>query len=131
VLRRAYADDPNAMIARALVYAHAKQRSDFDRELSQLVASANASRSSLPWDRRVQRAIVLALGRHRELARAELAACLETVTAADLCELTPLQAYHLRTLTSRFGLPLPSESLTQLLAALGAEFSSTTAATQR
>lgn len=127
VLRRAYADDPNATIARALVYAHAKQRSDFDRELSQLVAGANAGRSSLSWDRRVQRAIVLALGRHRELARSELAACLETATVADLCELTPLQAYHLRTLAQRFGLPLPSESLTQLLAALGAEFSSTAA----
>jgi hypothetical protein len=131
VLLRSYSDDPNAAIARALVYAHTKKRSDFDRELGRLAADASAGRSPFSWDRRVQRAIVLALGRQRELARTEVAACIDSMTEADLLELTSLQAYHLRNLSARLGLPIANEHLGQLLAALGAEFSSAAAATSR
>lgn len=131
VLQRSYSDDPNAAIARALVYAHAKKRNDFERELERLTTDAQAGRSPFSWDRRVQRAIVLALGRQRALARAEVAACIETATEADLFELTPLQAHHFRTLATRFGLPISSEPLAQVLAALGAEFSSDNPATRR
>jgi hypothetical protein len=131
VLLRSYADDPNAMVARALVYAHAKRRSDFERELSLLVAHVNAGRSPLLWDRRVQRAIVLALGRQRALAHAELTACIDAMTESDLLELTPLQAHHFRTLAARFDLPIPDQHLAQLLTALSAEFSSTRGTTHR
>lgn len=122
VLARVYPDDPNAAIGRAIVYSAANRRADFQRELARLVADTNAGRAPFGWDRRVQRAIVLALGRERELVRTEVAACLDTATEADLLELTPLQAYRLATLARLHGLGFPDPQLASLLAPLGAEY---------
>ncbi|HWL14431.1 MAG TPA: hypothetical protein VNR00_02425, partial [Opitutus sp.] len=122
VLMKAYRDDPNAAIARAFVGADARQTTDFERELARLARDVRDGRTPPLWDRRVQRAIALALGRQRELARTEIEACLDTATAADLLELTPLQAYRLSTLAHAYGLHFADENLTSLLAALGAEY---------
>lgn len=122
VLAQSYADDPNAAIARATVYAHLKKPADFEGELARLVADATAGRVPFNWDRRVQRTIMLALGRQRELARSEAAACLETATDADLFELTALQAYRLVTLARIHGIDFADPHLSELAAALGAEY---------
>lgn len=126
VLAESFPDDPNAAIARAIVYAKTGYQNQFDRELVRLAAAAKEGQSPFSWDRRVQRAIVLALGRRRDLARAEVEACLATVSDDALFELTPLQAYRLHTLASRLGVSFPNTQLADLLQRLGAEFSPAT-----
>jgi hypothetical protein len=122
VLARSFPDDPNAAIARATVYAQAGQATALRRELERLEADIAAGRVPFLWDRRVQRAIVLALGQRPEVARAEVAACIATISAEALFELTPLQAHRLRTLAKGFEVPIPDPRLTELLRALGAEY---------
>jgi hypothetical protein len=123
VLATSYPNDPNAAIARATVYAHVKNSSDFARELARLVADTASDKFPLPWDRRVQRAIVLAFGRQHDLARKEIETCVASASRDDLVELTSLQAYRLQTLSKRFRLPFADAALSELLASLGAEFS--------
>jgi hypothetical protein len=123
VLAQSFPDDPNAAVARAIVYAHAKQSTDFEREISRLAADVAAGRIPPDWDRRVQRAIVLALGRRHDLARAEITACLADATPDSLYELTPLQAYRLSTLAKGYGVSFPDSATAQLAASLGADYS--------
>lgn len=123
VLTDTFPDDPNARLARAVVYEYVKDQAGFGRELAHLVADTTAGRTPFAWDRRVQRAIVLVLGKRPELARAELEACANAISAEGLFELTPLQAYRLRTLTKRFLIEYPDPKLADLLDALGAEYS--------
>lgn len=122
VLADSFPDDPNAAIARALVYAQAKQGNAFEREAARLADDVAAGRTPTIWDRRVQRAIVLALARRHEAARPEIAACLAEATADALYELTPLQAYRLHTLAGSYGLSFPEPALAQRTTALGAEY---------
>ncbi|PTY07094.1 hypothetical protein DB347_07210 [Opitutaceae bacterium EW11] len=122
VLTDSYADDPNAAVARAIVYAHSKQGADFEREVARLEDDIKAGRTPLLWDRRVQRAIVLALGRRNELARAEVDACLAQASEADLLELTPLQAYRLEALGKGYGIQFPDSRLADLAASIGSEY---------
>lgn len=122
VLAETFPDDPNAVLARAGVAARAGQRAAFERSLAELAAEVASGRAPFAWDRRVQRAIVLALGGRTELARREVAACVESATAADLSELTPLQAHRLQTLAAHSGATFPDPALPALLAALGAEY---------
>ena len=124
VLATSYADDPNAAIARATVYAQLKKQSEFERELARLVADTVSEKFPLSWDRRAQRAIVLALGRQHELARKEVEACVASASRDALFELTSLQAYRLHVLAQRFRVSFADAALSDLLAALGAEYSS-------
>lgn len=129
VLADSFADDPNASIARATVYAHAKDRAGFERELARLAADATAGRVPFSWDRRVQRAIILALGRERELAQAEIAACAASASKDEAFELTPLQAHRLGVLARSFGLTMPDPGLDELLASLGREYATAPSST--
>lgn len=122
VLGQSFADDPNARLARALVSAQTGDRAGFERELARLADDAAAGRVPFTWDRRVQRAILLGLGRRTELAKSETAACLAEITREDLFELTPLQAYRLGALARNLGLAFPDPELETLTAALGAEY---------
>lgn len=123
VLAKSFPDDPNAAIARATFHAFAKSPSALDRELDRLTADIAADRAPFYWDRRVQRAIVLALGRRHELARQEVTACLASATRDDLYELTPLQSYRLESLARRFRATFPTPELAGILETLGAELS--------
>ncbi|HTO02517.1 MAG TPA: hypothetical protein VL069_02395, partial [Opitutus sp.] len=49
VLEASYPNDPNAVIARATVYAHVKKQAEFERELARLVAETAADNFSLSW----------------------------------------------------------------------------------
>jgi hypothetical protein len=123
VLAESFPQDPNAAIARAIVYASNHQRAEFDRELDRLASDIDAGRTPFLWDRRVQRAIVLALGRRHELARREIEACVTSASREELYELTPLQAYRLETLAKRFHATFPTPELAEILAVLNAELS--------
>lgn len=119
VLAESFPDDPNATIARALVYAQTKQQAGFEREVERLVAG----KPPMEWNRRVQRGIVLALARRHALAHAEIEACLHEMTDDSLSDLTPLEAYRLATLAKSYGVPFPNSNLAQRTAALGADYS--------
>jgi hypothetical protein len=121
-LTQGFPDDPNAVLARALVYAQTRDRTGFEREVAHLAADAEAERVPFTWDRRVQRAITLALAGRKGLARRETEACLTTATPEDLRELTPLQAYRLSALAKNFNLAFPNPDLARLVASLGSEY---------
>jgi len=122
VLLQSFPDDPNASIARAIVYAQFKPEAGLEREVSRLAADVSAGRIPMDWDRRVQRAIVLALARKHDLARPEIEACLAEATEEALFELTPLQAYRLGALARGYHLSFPTSATAQLAAALGADY---------
>jgi hypothetical protein len=127
VLAESYPDDADASIARAAVYLQAKNQPAFAHELSRLAADVSAGKPASSWDRRVRRAIVLALGHELAIARAEIERCAETATADDVRELTALDAYHLRMLMKHFGASFADPQLATLLASLGAEYSTAAA----
>lgn len=121
-LAASFPDDPNAAVARSLVLAHKRDQAGFERELSRLASDVEAGHAPSEWDRRVQRAIVLALGRREELARQETKACLDEATEESLAELTSLQAYRLGVLARKFRLTFSDPKLAEQLNGLGAEY---------
>ena len=122
VLVESYPDDPNAALARATVFQHVGNQVALAREVERLAANVSAGRIPSSWDRRVQRAIVLALGQRPDLERSEVAACVAACSNESLFTLTPLQAYRLVILAKRNGVSFPSESLARLAESLGAEY---------
>lgn len=122
VLAESYAEDPNAAIARAIVAAAAKNPTALEAEVSRLATEASSDSASLPWDRRVQRAIVLALAHRTTLAQREIASCIGDAQRDDLFELTPLQAYRLKVLMKRFAVTFQDPALETTLTSLGAEY---------
>jgi hypothetical protein len=122
VLAESFPDDPNAIVARALVSAQVKDQAAFDRQVGRLAADVTAGRIPADWDRRVQRAIVLALGHRHDVAKPEIEACLGEMTETQLFNLTPLQAYRLGALAKGYGLTFPSTDLAQRAEALGADY---------
>ena len=121
VLAGTFPDDLNAATARALVAAHGRDNDGFARALS-LLAAPLGENVVISWDRRVQRAIALALGRRGQLAQRELASCAESARREDLLELTPLQAHRLGVLMKRLNLQFADPGLDRLLQAQGAEY---------
>ncbi len=118
-LADAFPDDPNALIARALIASPADPVPPTEI-ISRVAALDRSTINALPWERRVQRSIVLALARRP--IRAELETCVADASREQLLELTPLQAHRLRVLMERAGLTFPDRELQALLAALGAEY---------
>ena len=122
VLAEAYADDPNARVARAGVWAQQKKATLFERELESVAAATTAGQVPFEWDRRVQRAIILAIGRRPDLARAEVEACLATATPDLVFDLTPMQAHRLAELATRYTLDFPNTQVAGAVASLGSEY---------
>ncbi len=79
----------------------------FNRTLSVVApyAEGGAARS-MPWDRRISLAIVLAQGRKRDLAREQLQQCLDTMNGSHLRSLTPNTLYRFQLLCRRFDLEI-------------------------
>jgi hypothetical protein len=122
VLAQSFPDDPNAVIARALVCAHANDRAGFEQALARVVADSARPDAALSWDRRVQRAIVFALGKRAALERTEIAACVTQASADTLFDLTPLEAYRLCALARANGVAFRDPEVGRLAEALGAEY---------
>ncbi len=123
VLAESFPDDPNAAIARATFYASAQKPAELERELNRLASDVAADRVPFLWDRRVQRAIVFALGRRNDLARSEVEACLATASRDELYDLTPLQAYRLHTIARRLRMAFSDPELGKLLEQLARDLS--------
>lgn len=120
--QQTFPDDPNVTLACATVYGQTGETSAFENALSKLSADTQAGRVPPDWDRRVQRAIVFALGKRHDLAKPEVEACLENLNETSIPDLTPLQAHRLARLVKGYGLRFPDEHLASLLGNLSAEY---------
>jgi len=96
---RRYPADLGALAARAQVENARGDMESFARTVDLLLPriSGGADRA-LPWDRRVSLAVVLALGQHMDLARAQFGRCLAEVDEQKLRSLSAESLYHMEVL---------------------------------
>jgi hypothetical protein len=118
-LEQAFANDAGAMIARAQV-ALARGES---RTLARLIpvllpAVADGKDEDLSWERRANLAIVLAQVKRPDLARAQVAFCLEEADAERLRSLGTVSLYRLLTLARGFNLSFAEPGLRDTALAL-------------
>lgn len=114
-LAEAYPEDPNAQIAQAFVYTNSKDALGFRTQVRELTADVQAGLVPLDWDRRVLRAIILALGKQHGLAKPETQACLETMNEEGIYALTPLQAFQFLRLVATYEMQFPEDSMRLLI----------------
>jgi hypothetical protein len=114
VLGSSFAGDPNATIARAIVFEFVGDKSAFAREVPAVAAIEADDGEELDWDRRVERAIVLAMAQKREASEKALTSCLNSASSAQLYLLTPLELYRLNILIKSYGLSYPTPALAEL-----------------
>lgn len=96
---RRFPSDLGALVALAQVENARGNAEGFGRAVEQLMPllSGRAERT-LPWDRRVSLAVVLALAQHVSLAKAQLHRCLAEVDASKLRSLSAEALYRLEVL---------------------------------
>lgn len=121
-LDRAYPQDLNATIARALVHEKTGNVTAFRTEVDRLAGSVERDLHPTDEDRRVLRAIVLALGRRHDLARSELAASCPRLSVSTLELLTPLQLFRLRRLVELYRLEFPQPELAEFARTRSADY---------
>ena len=112
---RRYPADLGALVARAQVEIARGDTAGFAGtvELLQRRLSSGADRV-MPWDRRVSLAVVLARGKHMDLARDQVRRCLAEVDEAKLRGLTTGSLYRLQVLCKAFDLAIADQRLRQL-----------------
>jgi len=112
---RRYPADLGALTARAQVEIARGDTAAFARtlELLQRRLSGGADRG-LPWDRRVSMAIMLARGKHMDLARDQVRRCLAEVDEGKLRWLTTGSLFRLEALCKAFGLAISDQQLRAL-----------------
>jgi hypothetical protein len=114
VLRR-YQANISALVARAQVDIARGQTEEFANALDALLPRLTGEgERALPWDRRVSLAVVLAQGRHLDLARKELQRCLEEADDERLRSLSTASLYHLEVLAKVLGMEIADARLRQL-----------------
>lgn len=114
ILGQSFPRDPNAAIARALVFNAAHETADFEKEVPQVIAAPVDGDGALDWDRQVARATVLALANRPKEAAEAVANCLQTASEARLYSLTPLEVFRLNVLARRYRLSYPTPALASL-----------------
>lgn len=116
---RSYTADVGAEIALAQIAATEGDATGFQTVLSDLVSLAEAgAEGELPFDRRVNLAIVLAHGKRADLARVQLQRCLAEIDAPRLRELSTGTLFRMLTLAKREGLGVSDPQLRELAASL-------------
>ena len=112
---RRFPADLGALTARVLVEMAHGDKETSERTVESLLRrlSSGADRA-LPWDRRVSLAVVLALNKHADLARAQVQRCLGDVDEAKLRSLTTESLYRLQVLCRAYGLEIPDQRLHRL-----------------
>ncbi len=118
ILGTSYPGDPNASIARALVFNKVGDRAAFEEEVLKVAGANTSDDSELDWDRQVVRATVLALANRNEDAAKAVAKCLADASETHLYALTPLQVYRLNVMARKYGLAYPTTALSGLAAEL-------------
>ena len=118
VLGSSFPGDPNAAIARALVFKKVGDSKAFEAEAAKVAAIEVTEEGEFDWDRQVARAIVLALANRADDAAKAIQRCMAGATETRLYSLTPLQVYRLNLLAKRYGLAYPAPDLASLAARL-------------
>jgi hypothetical protein len=102
-----YPSDLGALVALAKI---AKARGDadaFGKAFKPLLTSLGAGFDrTLPWDRRVSLAVVLALGARNDLARVQVQRCIAQLDEARIRSLTTASLHHLLELSKAYHLPI-------------------------
>jgi hypothetical protein len=112
---RRYPANLGALVALAQVEKARGDEDEFAKVFGALVSNlSSGSDRSLPWDRRVSLAVVLALGGRGELSREQVRRCLAEADDADIRYLTTGSLYHLLVLAKHFELELPDPRLRAL-----------------
>jgi hypothetical protein len=98
--------DPGALAARAAI-EKARHDPALDTTLAALVSTVRSGADrSLPWDRRISVAAVLAAAGQEDLARDQIRRALPVIDASALRRLSPLALYRLLFLCHAYGLAL-------------------------
>jgi hypothetical protein len=112
---RRYPADLGALVALAQVEKAEGNEAGFTNDFNALVANlTGGSDRSLPWDRRVSLAVVLALGQRGDLARTQAQRCLAQIDETRIRSLTTGSLYHLLVLGRAYGLPIADPKLREL-----------------
>jgi hypothetical protein len=112
---RRYPADFSALVARAQLEAALTDATAFSAALDTIVQrlSARADRT-LPWDRRVSLAIVLARGKRLDLAKTHIERCLQTIDEQRLRALPPTALLHFQILLKAVELQISDPALRTL-----------------
>jgi hypothetical protein len=114
MLRR-YRTDLSALVARAEVQIARGEAAAYADTLGSILTRLSENKvKTLPFDRRISLAVVLAQGRHLDLARVELEKCLAEVTDERLRSLTTGSLYHLLVLAKALNEEIKDPRLHQL-----------------
>jgi hypothetical protein len=107
--------DLGAQVARLDVELAVGVTPEFSPALDALVGRlARKADRTMPWDRRVSLAVLLARTHKAELAQEQMRRCLAEVDAAKLRALTPGSLYRLEVLAKAFGLTIADPGLHDL-----------------
>ncbi len=112
---RRYPADVSALVARLDVALATNDQPTFDATLPLLLPRlARGADRALPWDRRVCLAVVLARGKHVDLARAQVKRCVTEMDEGKLRALSAGSLYRLQVLMKAFDLPVTDPKLRKL-----------------
>jgi hypothetical protein len=107
-----YPTDLAALVALAQVEKACDRPESFTKTYDSLLSSLGGGADrTLPWDRRVSLAIVLAQGGRTDLAREQVRRCLDKIDAARIRSLTTLSLYRLQVLATANGLQITDPTL--------------------
>jgi hypothetical protein len=123
-LEQSFAADAGAMIARAKVALARRETRTLARIMPELLpAIADGRDEDLPWERRANLAVVLALTKHPDLARQQVDFCLAEADLERLRSLGPVSLFRLLALARSYRAEFADASLeAAALSLLPAEF---------
>jgi hypothetical protein len=110
-----YPADLGALVALAKIAKFRGDSAGFSKAFKPLLSSVAAGfERTLPWDRRVSLAVVLALGDRNDLAREQVRRSLEQVNESRIRTLTTGSLYHLLELSRAYELTFPDPTVREL-----------------
>lgn len=113
---REYPADLGALIAIAQVEKARNDAVAFAKAVNAIVSNlASGSDRFLPWNRRVNLAVVLTLGGRKDLARPQIERCWKEIDAEKLRSLTTGELYRLLVLGKTSGLQIADPALNDLI----------------
>jgi hypothetical protein len=110
-----YPTDLGALVARAHVEKARGDPEAFTKTFSELLSNLSGGYDrTLPWDRRVSLAVVLAEGEHPDLAREQVRRCLDGIDEPRIRSLTTAALFRLQVLAKAFQLEISDPKLRNL-----------------
>lgn len=106
-LGHAFAEDPNALVARGAAAGARGDKVELDSLLQALRPMLERGEDEdLPWDRRVALAVLLAQARQTELAKPRIAECVATIDEARVLSLSTMTLFRLQLIAKAYGVPI-------------------------